>query len=837
MTSDSRHWSSQSPSGRSSYSQLDNSEATTLNIPDATAHTEPWDPIAQQPGTLNNVGEALSSWDAPVSHTSNQDYPRSSRSRTPPAGFQSSRSRAAGRPRPEPFQFEDNVGYLSAAASSRDAYSPRGLGSKRVDSSVRLLNTPTNSDWARTPHTPPPYTMGLPPRKKWWHWRPAWVMYLSLVFGLCCALGHHLFYASLNNKEATNQLAMLRYGTLLSFGAKAGFVAAGVTAYRQRVWTTVRTKLISVGALDSLFAATDDMFALLNTEIYQRAKVAVFLAILVWLTPLVIIFTSNTLQVKLAQSTVPGQCPGIRTLNFTGEADENWRDPTVIDGLYGTSVNLWNATMSDPSNQYYFDYWTETSPQFKAVAQLGILSMQPMQPKGAGLSICGSGWNCSYTVNFTAPGYKCTELANGIDSSVQNLGENIPPFNTSILLPEGNYSYYASTDLGDYSSTQLQDVGLGGMPNSAPPFPADLGAFRTEPIVWVGYSELADGSQTPPTDRTQSNWNQAYIPKIFACENYMTAYTVKFIFAGQDATVNITQREYLSPVVNTTYLPGVNADDGTSDNITATPQSNYVYANVSVPTYRLVASYHSIGAVLRDAIKGAIDSTIVTRPLADTNALQTKLLNPRAYWMPYANLQEQVQSLYEDIVLSIFYNPTMVSVVWAAKPSELSGDLEGDDTTMYPCVRSRYVNLYNYIARDLWIVYGCAFLCAAVSVALGTAAVLANEGRLYDTRFSSIVASTRGPALEKVAWHKEDGGGLAPDIKSLRVGYGIIHPAGGPAGGGGIGAPAAATPSVTDPQQIHELDGSNGMADSTSSLGGVGGIRYGFGLEGDVRQS
>lgn len=112
-------------------------------------------------------------------------------------------------------------------------------------------------------------------------------MYLFLLLGFCAALGHHLFYASLNAKIADKQLTMLRYGTLLSFIAKAGFVAAVVTAFRQRLWVTLRNKLLSVGAVDSLFAATDDVMALWNLEAYQKAKMAMMLAAIVWCVPCV----------------------------------------------------------------------------------------------------------------------------------------------------------------------------------------------------------------------------------------------------------------------------------------------------------------------------------------------------------------------------------------------------------------------------------------------------------------------------------------------------------------------------------------------------------------------
>lgn len=113
-------------------------------------------------------------------------------------------------------------------------------------------------------------------------WSSSWNAYVFFAFGLACAIGHHVFYSALNGKPADDQLQMLRYGTVLAFGTKAGLCAAVVAAYRQRVWTTVRTRFLSIGALDSLFAATEDLRALWNWELVKDAKTAMALAVIVW---------------------------------------------------------------------------------------------------------------------------------------------------------------------------------------------------------------------------------------------------------------------------------------------------------------------------------------------------------------------------------------------------------------------------------------------------------------------------------------------------------------------------------------------------------------------------
>lgn len=721
------------------------------------------------------------------------------------------------------MQFEDvPTDYYSPTPSSRSFFSPRGrFQHSRTNSHTNLLSTPSTTAW-RSPRTPPPYSATIPLARKWWHWRPAWFMYVAFIFGVACAIGHHLFYKSLHGKPAVNQLAMLRYGTVISFAAKAGLVTAVVMAFRQRLWATVRSKFLSVAALDSLFAATEDVTAMLNFEIYKRAKIAVLLAMFVWLTPLVIILTGNTLTMELALSTENTTCPGIRTLNFTLDAIEEWREPTKINGLYGLSLSYWNTTSQDIHSPEWFDYYTgATNPLIRVTNQAAYLG-QAVGYVDAGVDICGAGWNCSYTINFTAPAYKCTELASGVGSEVKPLGNQKPPFDfsTKLILPEGDYSYYAYTSGGDYAFPQMEDSGSGGVPNMKPPFPKNLGAFRTEPVLWIGYAVRTDPDAQPPLNRSMPGWNEAFIPKVIGCEHYAAHYTVAVNLTSGQQTTNVTDRKFLYPVMNTTWIQGKDADDGTADNTTAVPSSGYVYpANYSNPDavhrYRQVGAYHSLGSCLRGFLNGTMNSAQLNNPIQVTKLDQTKLLDQSKDYFLYTNISSMVEEFYQDMIFSLFSNQQFLSVVWASKPYQSAGKSLGDEETRYPCVRSRSENNYVYHERDLWIVYCIAILLAAAAVVAGTLTVLENQGVLRSTRFSSIVAATRGPALEKLGWYGDED--LPHDVRNIRVGYGLVHRA---SNGSGLGV--LQEEDTTYPERV---------------VWEGGDVHYGFGLEGDVRQT
>ncbi|KAK1776013.1 hypothetical protein QBC45DRAFT_480229 [Copromyces sp. CBS 386.78] len=682
-----------------------------------------------------------------------------------------------------------------------------------------------------------------------WRWRKSWNMYLCLLFGVACAASHHFYYWSLDGRPATNQIKMMRYGTMLAFGAKAGLSAAVIVAFRQRVWTTVRKRFMTVGALDALFSATEDSQAVMSWEMVQSAKVAALLAAYVWLAPLVVVLTSNTLLVVPRRIMVSEMCPGVRTLNFTFEETYEWRKPLKIDRLYEIPLSLWNTTKEpEKDTPGWFDYYTAPNPTFQNTATIGSFLEEAVMRKNAPIETCGSGWNCSFEIQFTAPAYKCTNLTGSdVDSKVTTLtqlsGSIAPPFNTDVLLPKGKFTYYAFTSGGEYSTTQMKEVDIGGRPTMKPPFPEHMGAFRTEPIIWIGYVTLSDGwlskakandttGNTPliPSNSSDPAWSTYFTPHMFACENYESNYTVRINYTDAAQSTTVTKVAHLRPVINTTYLPHIDANDGTADNVTASPPENYILPT-SVAQYRRTAAYHSLGFMLRDQINGTVgigdDRDNLVNPIANTKAIQTnRLLDYGNNYFPYPDIQRRIQKFYQDIILSVLGNPQFASVVWAAKPGEQSGvtfnvpDYSKRPMTdeergyLYPCTKFRMALVYKSNARLLWIVYSISIALAVAGLVVGALALRENGGVVRDTKFSSIVAATRGSGLGRVRWTDGTDGtgvsvgdGVPEEVKGWRMGYGVVD-----AGAG------------------------EGRLDVGDGFIGGGRTVYGFGFEGDVRQ-
>ncbi|KAF4465604.1 formylmethionine deformylase [Fusarium albosuccineum] len=606
-------------------------------------------------------------------------------------------------------------------------------------------------------------------------WIASCGMYLFFLAGVGFAIGHHFYYASLHGNIVDDQLAKLRWGTALAFAAKASLTASVVSAFQQQVWASLRTRFMTVSALDSMFAATENPMDLLNLEFITGAKTAVALALFGWCAPAIVILTANTLLVEPSMMDQTTMCPGVKSLNFTFEGTYDWRHPGrgKDSRAVSSSVSMWNATSED--EQEAIDYFTAPSQKLSLQADASAVLQRPITERGSALATCERGWNCTINVEMIGPGYKCVEVASGTGSRVRNLsqesGEAGSPFpSTDFLAPTGNITYQAITNLGDYAALQMENIKSGGAPQSPGPLPKTFGAFRTEPVVWIGYAQLNKSTKRFTGSWGSPGYEAATIPKIIACEHYKTRYQVQYNYTDGEQFIQVMSREFLTPVINTTYTPAITANDGTADNTTASPRSNYVLIT-NTAKYKEVAAYHALGSVFRNIIKGSIRMPFV---ISSTKALNTMLLNREDYF-PRDDLKSLIPSLYEDLIFSTMSNAQFAPVVWAARPDRQVLLNEDDNDMLYPCIRYRPANRYHYSARILWAVYGVAILLALSGVMVGSIALWRNGGRRRDSRFSSIVAATRGSSLSKIDWGGPavDEGQVNEKVRNLKLGYGL----------------------------------------------------------------
>ncbi|KAF2645611.1 hypothetical protein P280DRAFT_495422 [Massarina eburnea CBS 473.64] len=585
------------------------------------------------------------------------------------------------------------------------------------------------------------------------HWiTPAMALAL-FVAGAIGSIGHHVFYTHLDGKPADEQLRMVRYGTALAFFVKSTLVGSVVTCYRQRIWRTFRKTAMTMSAIDSLFTATEAPAAFFNWEMIMAGKLATFMALCSWLIPLASVLSPSSLTSELREIATDGaRCASVATLNFTREAKYDFRKE---DSYAGASLAFWNTTDVKGETPGFFDYYDQPSKNGKRLAVTSIYLNKPATNPSASLNSCGERWNCTYDLTFEAPGYKCDDVAS---SSKPDAGD--APFNLSIMAPQGDMTYYASTDLNDYVSPQI-DTGTNGEPKQKPPYPGELGVFQSEPVLWIGYSIKT----SEPYDKDspyREKWGNVHEPKIFKCVAHHTNYTFEMRYNDTQQSHKLKKRDFLYPVVDTQISP----DPRNSSKFLASPASSWVSPRTDKEKYKITACYHSLGALLRNFLRGQIKKTqyLVTK----SDISESRLMDPKtSYVVP--NLKEEIQNVFEDILISLLSEPHLVVA----------------DTQNVPCVKSRSVNVFVYHREGLWIGYAFAVFAAFCFLLVGAWSIHQN-GVASDTRFSRIMVTTRNPTLDQLSVGACLGGDPFPkELTRTKLRFGVLleeNPREGPLG-------------------------------------------------------
>jgi len=457
----------------------------------------------------------------------------------------------------------------------------------------------------------------------------------------------------------------------------------------------------------------------------------------------VVIFTSATLSVD---SHVNRTCHNVRTLNFNHEAKKKWTHWKKAEGdeiLQGGRVSWYNDTLPDEDGPDVFDFWISPSAYLDEIASRVLTGGQALQRDEVADEICGEGWDCSTVIHFTGPGYRCEQLANGTNSTVKQFNGRNAPFNMSRMIPDGWNTYNCVADEGDYAERQIEHEKYFNRPLQTLPFPKNLGAFRSEPIIWLGYVTVDDVLVRHAENSSQKGWDADFTPIISACEHWEVGYTVNLTYTRGFQSYNITHRNYLRKVINTTYVDD-SADDGTLDKTVAEPQENYVYPK-DWRNYQRIAAFHSLGLKLRQLLHGGlslpdngIGSEIVTSKLVGRHEL-----------LPVPDFEKQIQRLYENLIISLLSDTQLLMVSWAANPNEPSGTRPMENGTAYPCIRRTTAGYFFYQRQILVSVYAVSFVIVGVGVLYGMKA-MRQDGveELRKVTFSSIAVATKTVCLK-----------------------------------------------------------------------------------------
>ena len=130
------------------------------------------------------------------------------------------------------------------------------------------------------------------------HWLAPTSMWCTFLAGTLLAIGHHLFYNSLDGKEAsaarlhlgrlsyTEQQVNITIGTAFAYLVKASLVISVSIAYAQVFWRAFEVSSLenhlALRDIDTVFSALSNALALLNFPIWLKQPTLLLLATLAW---------------------------------------------------------------------------------------------------------------------------------------------------------------------------------------------------------------------------------------------------------------------------------------------------------------------------------------------------------------------------------------------------------------------------------------------------------------------------------------------------------------------------------------------------------------------------
>ena len=435
-------------------------------------------------------------------------------------------------------------------------------------------------------------------------------------------------------------------------------------------------------------------------------------------------------------------CDQVGSLDFGRESSYDYRNKKYLPG---SSLVFYNTTDKNATTPGWFDYYDQPSKNAKRLTITSAYLRKPAQYSKAAYQACGEGWNCTYSINFQGPGYKCEEMASGKEPNLARLTALGVPFNISSLAPEGNLVYVADVDRGQYANPQLEE------PIQGPPFPETLGVFQAEPQLWIGYS-INTSQQYDPSSPYYGLLKNVHEPKIFRCIAHHTNYTFQIDHRDGVQTTKRKQCDFLKPVVDT----NITVDSSTPTGTGFYPVTNWIRPDTDKGTYKLTAAYHVMGHLLRNFLRGRIEVEPVM-PITFSDLSETRLAHARTAY-PVPDLMDQVQSFFEEMILTMLSEPNLVI---AANVS-------------VPCKRSRSANVYVYQAEGLWVGYAIVVSLTLTFMLVGTYSIWQN-GVASDTQFSRIMVTTRNPTLDRLSVGACLGGDpFPPDLMKAKLRFGVL---------------------------------------------------------------
>ncbi|OKL59585.1 hypothetical protein UA08_05353 [Talaromyces atroroseus] len=598
----------------------------------------------------------------------------------------------------------------------------------------------------------------------------------STLLGAAFAVGHHAFYNSLNNQQTPNsqydilgipysisgQQIALSAGTLFAFITKYWLGYAVSTAFQQIAWRKLRQQSNTLGTIDNILDVLGNGFLCFSPALWKGFTNAMPMAVVFWLLPVMSFITPSTLTVHMKQISNASM--------------------QLVPRVDFTSMNFAFLAAGEASSPVY----NYLGPQYgvrKAVTlALTDGEIQPISPPQA---------NSSWVLKFNGPAINCQpvnatlhqEITDNIFDTINASYRNSTPCGISYgyisWVPDSstsNGSLPFTNSSGSYS-LRSGTVGPKGedfaasdgypYPASYPPLAIMVAAL---PRMYSGLSENCNMEKSALNDST-----------ILECSLYNATYISNFTYVNGAQTINTTlPLKHISDVgyiggVEGSYPFGVTYANGTIIDPQGSAASDYNTTLVEMFSYQAVMDAFGmmmVGTVANYQVDDgawslvAKDTSLMTTVFLQTNELA--FLQSADQDRELSELgREQVEWLGDSITISgngtmplldaledAFRNATLSLIAqYSLQPNMSSPYAPGKVNVTV----TSSMNVYLYSKGVLWTAYGLGIFFTLLCVVSGVLAFIANGERTYNTKFSTILRTTRdAPLVDRPKQQHED---------------------------------------------------------------------------------
>ncbi|KAE8316634.1 hypothetical protein BDV41DRAFT_585210 [Aspergillus transmontanensis] len=563
------------------------------------------------------------------------------------------------------------------------------------------------------------------------------LMIASFLAAAAFAIGHDMFYQSLNGKPVLNaqplaslksslhvsdQQLYISLGTFFAFMAKSSLGVSVSTTFDQFAWKSIQGERTRIDIIDNLFSVLKNGFTVANLRLWRHSPISMTLAVICWLLPVASIISPATLSVQLAPFNVY-VLKRIPRVDFTSANFASFFSALAINPR---GPDFWATLYKSPT--------AETQRVVNSVATQGTI-----------LQIDPPAVNSSWSMGFYGPAIVCDKVNQSLATHItQNVAQAI--HRSEVVKPDlPSFTRFVYLSWAPETDNPVESV----------PFYQN----NRSDMFTQRWNQLGPQPKDPEDGLTLNMDQAVQNSTILHCMLHNASYQANLTFVNGEQTIHVTDRTVLNPIV---FIFGVdNHDNGKPTANDSFVRNAQVMESLSYQSIMDAFGGLLVGSITSDISfieKPDVNLTLSYTERPNTNIISTILMeteemrfidsltspdsdNPfPKYWrgqsVSLSNhssppLSKALEDLFRNITFSLMSSNMF-------QPNYTVRAVPETNVTI-----TSYHSIYIYTRSILWAAYGTALGATALSVIAGVLVYFSNDGS-HSTKFSTVFRVTQG---------------------------------------------------------------------------------------------